>query len=80
MMDLGLEKEIFARIHTFGKAIGSHGAIELVAAYADVVGPGSGFCCEDGCAAAPMPWAASMSRTTSFSTSYIFPQPNFDLA
>jgi 8-amino-7-oxononanoate synthase len=27
--ELGLEKQIFARVHTFGKAMGSHGAIVL---------------------------------------------------
>ncbi len=27
--ELGLEKDVFARIHTFGKALGSHGAIVL---------------------------------------------------
>lgn len=29
VQDLGLEKEIFARVHTFGKALGCHGAIVL---------------------------------------------------
>ena len=28
-VELGLENEIFARVHTFGKALGSHGAIVL---------------------------------------------------
>lgn len=27
--ELGLEKEVFARIHTFGKALGTHGAVVL---------------------------------------------------
>jgi 8-amino-7-oxononanoate synthase len=29
VVELGLENEIFARVHTFGKALGSHGAIVL---------------------------------------------------
>jgi 8-amino-7-oxononanoate synthase len=29
VVELGLEKEIFARIHTFGKALGCHGAVVL---------------------------------------------------
>lgn len=29
VVELGLQKEVFARLHTFGKALGSHGAIVL---------------------------------------------------
>ncbi|MBK7183153.1 MAG: aminotransferase class I/II-fold pyridoxal phosphate-dependent enzyme [Bacteroidetes bacterium] len=29
MQELSLEKEVFARVHTFGKALGCHGAIIL---------------------------------------------------
>jgi 8-amino-7-oxononanoate synthase len=29
VVELGLEQEVFARVHTFGKALGSHGAIVL---------------------------------------------------
>ena len=29
VQELGLEKEVFARVHTFGKALGTHGAVVL---------------------------------------------------